>query len=173
MISKAKLAANRANAQKSTGPRTVHGKLRSAQNTLKSTGPRTAAGKAHSARNSRRHGLTLSASAAPEFAQAVAGLGRAIAAGSKDPQVIALAMQFAAARIDIMRARRARVDLLAAHPFDNIRRAAAIERYEAFARKQRKLAIGALAAATSPSRREEIAERTEPNPLRETILQNN
>ena len=130
MISKAKLAANRANAQKSTGPRTAAGRLRSAQNTLKSTGPRTAAGKARSAQNARRHGLTHSALSAPQFAQAVAGLAHAVAAGSKDPQVIALAIQFAAAQIDIMRARHSRVELLAAHPFDNIQRAAATDWYE-------------------------------------------
>jgi hypothetical protein len=191
MISAARLAANGANARKSTGPktaagklriarnganskgpRTAAGKMRSAQNARKSTGPISAAGKKRSAQNARRHGLSHCARNVPEFARAVAELGHAFAGESTDPQVLVLAMAAAAAQIDLMRARRARVDLLAAHPFDNIRRAAAIERYEAFARKQRKLAIGALAAATSPSRREEIAERTEPNLLRETILQN-
>jgi hypothetical protein len=151
MISKAKLAANRANAQKSTGPRTAGGRLRSAQNTLKSTGPRTAAGKARSAQNARRHGLTHSALSAPQFAQAVAGLAHAVAAGSKDPQVIALAIQFAAAQIDIVRARQARVELLAAHPFDNIQRAAATDWYERIARTRRKAAIRALGDALAGS----------------------
>jgi hypothetical protein len=149
MISKAKLPADRANAQKSTGARAPRGKLRSAQNTQKSTGAATGAGKARSAQNARQHGLTHFALGAPEFAQAVARLRRAIAAGSKDPQGIALTTQLAAARIGIMLARRARVEFFAAHAFDNIRRAAAIERYEAFAREQQKRAFHALVAPTS------------------------
>jgi hypothetical protein len=144
MISEAKLAPNRANAQKSTGPKTALGKLHSAQNPRKSTGPRTAAGKARSAQNSRRHGLTQSAVSVPEFAHAVAGLAHAVAKGSKDPQVLALAIQFAAAQVDIVRARNERVDFLAAHPFNNIRRVAAIDWYERIARTRRKAAIRAL-----------------------------
>jgi hypothetical protein len=163
VISEAKLAANRANAQKSTGPRTVHGKLRSAQNAQKSTGPRTAAGKARSAQNARRHGLTHSALGAPEFAQAVAGLAHAVAKGSKDPQVLALAIQFAVAQVDIVRARRARVDLLAAHPFDNIRRGAATDWYEQNARTRRKAAIRALADALAGSSPPAAISRSHPD----------
>ena len=56
-ISARKLAANRRNALKSTGPRTAEGKARSAQNACRSTGPVTARGKARCAGNARRHGL--------------------------------------------------------------------------------------------------------------------
>jgi hypothetical protein len=72
MISAAKLAANRANAQKSTGPRTAAGKLRAAQNVRKSTGPITPAGKKRAGQNARRHGLTLPASRDPSLVEAIA-----------------------------------------------------------------------------------------------------
>jgi hypothetical protein len=52
-----RLAANRRNALKSTGPRTGEGKARSAQNARKSTGPRSPAGRAKAARNALRHGV--------------------------------------------------------------------------------------------------------------------
>lgn len=57
-LTRAELAARRANAAKSTGPRTDAGKRRSAANALRSTGPRTPDGKQRSARNSTRHGLS-------------------------------------------------------------------------------------------------------------------
>jgi hypothetical protein len=56
-ISPAKLAANRRNALKSTGPRTAAGKRISSRNTLKATGPRTAAGKQRVSLNALKHGL--------------------------------------------------------------------------------------------------------------------
>jgi len=56
-VSAARLAANRLNALKSTGPRTPGGKLRSSENSRKSTGPRTGPGKARSSRNARKHGV--------------------------------------------------------------------------------------------------------------------
>jgi hypothetical protein len=159
MISAAKLAANRANAQKSTGPRTAAGKLCAAQ---KSTGPRTAAGKQRSARNARRHGLA-SPRREPGFSDSVAALAKAIAGGTDNTELIALAVQIAAAEIDLIRARRARLDLLAENSLDNIARLAAIERYEGNARLRRKIAIRAFdaaAAAGAPSPKSEFAERT-------------
>lgn len=52
----AQILANRANAKKSTGPKTAEGKRRSAENAKKSTGPRTAKGKARSAFNALKDG---------------------------------------------------------------------------------------------------------------------
>ncbi len=161
MISAARLAANRANARKSTGPRTAAGKLRAAQNTRKSTGPRTAAGKQRSARNARRHGLA-SPWRAPGFAHSMAALAKAIAAGSNDTQAMELAVQIAAAELDLMRARRARLDLLAKQSFDNIAQVAAIERYERNARSRRKRAIRAFDATgvAGASARESESDKT-------------
>jgi hypothetical protein len=56
-ISPAKLAANRKNALKSTGPRTTAGKQRAQQNARQSTGPRTPAGKRRASLNALKHGL--------------------------------------------------------------------------------------------------------------------
>src|SRR5690242_7718599 len=59
--SAARIAANRANARHSTGPRTVAGKAIAARNAEHSTGPRTAAGKRIAARNALIHGMWASA----------------------------------------------------------------------------------------------------------------
>jgi hypothetical protein len=171
-MSAVRLAANRANARKSTGPRTAAGKLRAAQNARKSTGPTTAAGKKRSAQNARRHGLNVPACRDPAVACHIAHLSRAIAAANEDPQVIALAQRVAAAQVDLMRARRARPDLLAAKPLQDILRLAAIERYERRARAQRAVAIRALdyarAVALAQARKAELAKRTEPNVTKRT-----
>src|SRR5947209_1181435 len=55
-----KVAANRRNAQRSTGPRTPEGKATSARNAQRSSGPRTAHGVARSSRNALKHGLWAS-----------------------------------------------------------------------------------------------------------------
>jgi hypothetical protein len=178
IMSAARLAANRANAQKSTGPRTAAGKLRAAQNARQSTGPTTAAGKKRSAQNARRHGLNVLACHDPAVAGGIEHLSCAIAscaiaAANEDPQVIALAQRVAAAQVDLMRARRARLELLGAKPLENIiRRLAAIERYERRARAQRAVAIRAFdyarAVAVAQSRNAELAKRTEPNVTKRT-----
>jgi hypothetical protein len=67
MISPAKLAANRANAMKSTGPRTLAGKARAAQ-------------------NARRHGLRATVLIDAGFAQEVKDLARLIVRGAKPGQ---------------------------------------------------------------------------------------
>jgi hypothetical protein len=171
-MSAVRLAANRANAQKSTRPRTAAGKLRAAQNGKKSTGPTTAAGKKRSAQNARRHGLNVPAWRDPAVAGRIAHLSCAIAAANEDPQVIALAQRVAAAQVDLMRARRARFELLKAKPLEDIRRLAAIERYERRAHAQRALATRAFdaarAVAVAQARKAELAKRTEPNVTKRT-----
>jgi hypothetical protein len=169
MTSAARLAANRANAQKSTGPRTAAGKLRAAQNGRKSTGPATPAGKKRSSQNARRHGLTLPPSRDPGVADAIRGLAQAIAGTSRNSHAIALAMRIADAEIALLRARRARLALYAGEACADIRRLAAIEYYERRARARRKFAIRALDAAARSrraallARQAELRKRTEPN----------
>jgi hypothetical protein len=81
-------------------------------------------------------------------------------------------MQVAAAQVDIMRARRARVALLAGPVLDNIRRLAAIERYERRARTRRYLAIRAFDLAQQARRPPPDAQRPdcqrEPGPCDKT-----
>ena len=124
MISAVRLAANRANAQKSTGPRTRAGKLRASQ-------------------NARRHGLF----GAPEPAavQRIAELARTIA--NAHPQLRALATQVAAAQHALDRVRKTRLHLLARAEggkigLDHLRRLEVVDSYESRARTRRKLAIG-------------------------------
>jgi hypothetical protein len=189
MTSAAKLAANRANAQRSTGPRTPQGKLRSAQNlrnstgprtpegrlqsaqnARKSTGPRTAAGKARAAQNARRHGLTLAACCDAAATRDIATAARAIAGADGDAQRYALACRVAEAQIDLVRVRHARRDLLdsAVGPGKDTARLKALERYENRARARRKFAIRALDAAarqrSASGRPAFLSERTEAKP---------
>jgi hypothetical protein len=94
MPSSRKLATNRANAQHSTGPKSREGKARSRVNALK-------------------HGLAVSASTIPALAPDVMHLARLIVEENEgDPVVWEAARQVASAAIDVVRARRARTELL-------------------------------------------------------------
>ena len=93
MISARRIIANRANAQASTGPRTVHGKSRAAQ-------------------NARRHGLSFSVMAQPALAEQVQTLAQQLAGPLTDAEVAALTRTIAEAQFDLDRIRRARHDLL-------------------------------------------------------------
>lgn len=82
------------------------------ENVLASTGPRTAAGKARSARNARRHGLSLPVLRDPGVSHDIEALARAIAGPDAGAHRFEIAGRIAAAQIDLVRARRARLDLL-------------------------------------------------------------
>ncbi len=94
MPSQKRIAANRANAQRSTGPRSGAGKSRSRFNAL-------------------RHGLAIHSSVHPEFQHYVNELARVLAGKAKDnPVVLVRAQRVAEAAIDVLRARSARVELM-------------------------------------------------------------
>jgi hypothetical protein len=93
MTSARKIKANRANAQASTGAKTVHGKARAAQ-------------------NARRHGLSLSVLENPILSVEVENLARVIAGEGTTTEILNLARRVAEAQIDLMRIRQARHDLL-------------------------------------------------------------
>jgi hypothetical protein len=94
MPSSQKLVANRANAKRGTGPRSVEGKARSSSNAFK-------------------HGLAVPASLVPDLAPDVTRLAREIAGENEtDPVVLEAAVRLAEAAIDVLRARRARTELL-------------------------------------------------------------
>src|SRR5262245_37821883 len=91
MTSEAKIAANRRNAQRSTGPR-------------------SAAGKARSSRNAIRHGLAIPISRDATFAEGIAMLANefCLSAGfGSQTAVIAAEAQF-----EVMRVRQTRTEIL-------------------------------------------------------------
>jgi hypothetical protein len=93
MTSPRKTAANRANAQRSTGPRSV-------------------AGKTASRRNAKKHGLSVPVSAHPDLAREVAQLAQQIARGNESLLVQEVATRVAEASIDVLRVRKARLQVL-------------------------------------------------------------
>src|SRR3712207_1945510 len=96
MSSPEKIRANRANAQRSTGPRTAKGRLQASLNALK-------------------HGLAVPSVAHPAFQQDIDHLARVLAGEAQhDPVVMVRALRVAEAAIDVQRARCARLELLRA-----------------------------------------------------------
>jgi len=91
--SDAKIKANRANARASTGPKTTHGRRRSAGNAL-------------------RHALSLSVYSDAALAEEVTELAREIAGTNGNPEIQELARRLAEAEIDLRRVREARHQLV-------------------------------------------------------------
>lgn len=91
--SRAKLAANRANARKSTGPKSPAGKTRVAANAL-------------------RHGLAISIATLSGYEEPARQLAALIAGADASDELIALARPIAEAQLDLRRIRAARLALL-------------------------------------------------------------
>src|SRR5687767_12844977 len=94
MMSSKQAAANRTNARRSTGQRSVAGKARSRVNALK-------------------HGLAIPASALPELAPEIARLAHILAEpGADHPAIRQAAARVAEAAVDVVRVRQARATLV-------------------------------------------------------------
>ena len=93
MTSEAKIAANRRNAQKSTGPRTVLGKARSRGNAL-------------------RHGLSISVRSDPTASKDIAALAEAFLPPDPDETAQRIAALAAEAQLEIVRVRQMRIESL-------------------------------------------------------------
>jgi hypothetical protein len=116
-------------------------------NALKSTGPRTAAGRATSSRNAYRHGLSVPV--APD-SERVESLARAIAGETDQPEAaradqLEAARALAVAQLELKRIREARVAVMPTGPDRMLDpkvlvRLCAIGRYERLALSLRKAA---------------------------------
>ncbi|MFK4539656.1 hypothetical protein ABIA00_007839 [Bradyrhizobium ottawaense] len=126
MASIRQIEANRANAKRSTGPKTASGKAKSSQNAL-------------------RHGLARSAISDPTEA---GNLAVAIAAGLRHPVTIDAAMALARSKLALLQIRSFRHELLAALlscPVPaGVKRLNILDRYERAALAKQKRALRAL-----------------------------
>ena len=93
MTSDRKIKANRANARISTGPKTYHGRARSAKNAF-------------------RHGLSLPVQSDQALCEEVQALARQIAGRHASAHIQMLARQVAEAQVDLRRIRYARHQFL-------------------------------------------------------------
>jgi hypothetical protein len=132
MASDRKIASNRYNAKKSTGPRSEHGRR-------------------HSRRNALRHGLAVAIGSQPSFRQDIEALAKALVGGGPPNE---FARQAAEAELDLLRIRKIRASQLNAavgNPgapseayAELAENLAKLERYERRAYSRRKRALGAL-----------------------------
>lgn len=132
MASEKQIAANRANAKRSMGPK-------------------TAVGKSRSRRNAFRHGLSLGMARDEISSRKIDALARALVHDENDGQQLFLATSMADAQINLLHIEKIRTDMMAAmegrdSDSGNLRRLAALDRYERYAQTKRRRASEQLEA---------------------------
>ena len=133
MTSERQIAANRANAQKSTGPTTAAGRLKSS-------------------RNAYRHGLSLPLHLDITASAKADAIARALAHDQADHETLVAAAEVARAQLELLRIRAARAELmaeidLASGDLNRLKRLAALDRYERAAATKRRRASHKLRKA--------------------------
>jgi len=130
MATEKQIAANRANAKRSTGPKTKRGRHASSRNAL-------------------RHGLSCPLPMDETVSIDVDNLVRMLVHEGTDDDQAAAARQVAQAQVDLSRVRMARVRLMASLDLvrcnvSELRRLMVIDRYERIARAKRRMAANKL-----------------------------
>jgi hypothetical protein len=126
MASEKQIAANRANAQRSTGPRTALGKMKSS-------------------RNSFRHGLSGPSPFDPMTSAKVDVMAQALVGGDEGEDQAASAAEFARAHLEVLAIRAKRAELITKietfkYCTHGLRHLAALDRYERYANTRRRRA---------------------------------
>jgi hypothetical protein len=117
-------------------------------NALKSTGPRTAAGRLKSSSNAFRHGLSLPLHLDEDTAAKAGVIARALVDDQNDEQLSA-ATEVAEAQLELARIRSVRAELMRTFDLESgsirkLQRLAALDRYERFAHTKRRRAARKL-----------------------------
>ena len=128
MATDKQITANRANAKRSTGPKTTAGKLKSS-------------------RNAYRHGLSCSLRLDQLTSARAAAMAQALIGEDPNEEKLGSAGEFAAAQLELQQIRSLRADLMAKvdlHQPDlrEIQRLVALDRYERYAHTKRRRGSG-------------------------------
>lgn len=124
MATEKQIAANRANAKRSTGPKTL-------------------AGKQKASRNAYRHGLSHPLPIDPLATTKVDAIIQALVEGDADGRKTAAARELAVAQLELLRIRKVRADMLGNIDItstDALHRLLSIDRYEILALRKRQQA---------------------------------
>jgi hypothetical protein len=126
MATEKQIAANRANAQKSTGPKTAAGQLKSSRNVF-------------------RHGLSCPLPLDPAMSAKVEAIAQALIDEGASVEQVTSAAEFAQAQLELLRIREIRAEMmrdtdLKLGSTQDLRRLVALDRYERFAQTRRRRA---------------------------------
>jgi hypothetical protein len=131
MASEKQIAANRANAQKSTGPK-------------------TAAGRSKSGRNAFRHGLSLPMEIDGDVSAKIEALVEVLVSNNLDTDRQLAIAEIAQAQLELLQIRKVRAQMLAGTKLEEgdlkvLQRLLALDRYERYAHTKRRWASVKLA----------------------------
>ena len=118
-------------------------------NALRSTGPKTAAGRWRSSRNAVRHGLSCPLQLDLAMSEKADAIARILAGKGANDEQLTSTMQVAHAQVELLRIRRVRAELMAAIDVaccdpHQLRRLVALDRYERYAHTRRRRASAKL-----------------------------
>ena len=118
-------------------------------NALRSTGPKTAVGLARSSRNAVRHGLSCPLQLDFAMSEKADAIAHILAGKGANDEQLTSTMEVAHAEVELLRIRRVRAELMAAIDVaccdpHQLRRLVALDRYERYAHTKRRRASAKL-----------------------------